>query len=177
MTDDRPARLDRATFDALYRRLERSLYNVVYRWVWSSEDAHEIVQEAFVRLWDMRARVRMDSVEPLVYRIAVNLASKRRRWKKRWDWLQRAPSPTLASAEHRADDALVRAVDDARVRAAVESLPEHERAVVMLVNFSELSYAQVAEALQIAPGTVGSRRNAALRRLRTALEEDHARAR
>ena len=58
--------LDSPTLERLYTRLERSLYNVVYRFLWTPEDSHDVVQEAFVRLWQMRARVRIESVEPRI---------------------------------------------------------------------------------------------------------------
>jgi hypothetical protein len=60
--------------EALYERLEKPVYNVVYRWVWNPEEARDIVQDTFVRLWRMRQRVEMATVEPLVYKIALNLA-------------------------------------------------------------------------------------------------------
>jgi DNA-directed RNA polymerase specialized sigma24 family protein len=63
--------MDADDLERLYTRLERRLANVVYRWVWSMDEAQEIVQEAFVRLWRMRARVDLRTVEPLVYRMSV----------------------------------------------------------------------------------------------------------
>ena len=48
-------------------------------------------------------------------------------------------------------------------------LPEKLRAVVVLCVFSEMSYQQVSETLGIPPGTVASRKNAALARLRAEL--------
>lgn len=164
--------LDRAALDALYRRLERRVYNVVFRWVWSAEDAREIVQESFVRLWDMRARVRMETVEPLLYQIAISQASKRRRWTRRWGWLRSNDTERPAELLP-ADDALGISAEATALRKAVDALPETERAVIMLVAFSELTYEDVGRTLGIAPGTVGSRRHSALARLRAALKERH----
>ena len=65
--------------ERLYARLERPLYNVAFRWVWKAEDAQEIVQEAFLRVWRMRQRVDVETVDALIYKIAINLASSRRR--------------------------------------------------------------------------------------------------
>jgi RNA polymerase sigma-70 factor, ECF subfamily len=167
---DPPAVLDEAALERLYVRLERRLYNVVYRWVWSAEDASEIVQEAFVRLWKMRDEVRMDSVEALVYRIAVNLASKRRRYKRIRSflgWVDEAGADPMASVDER----LGRAQRSLAVRSAVERLPERLRQPVMLCAFSGLPYKAVGEILGIPPGTVASRRNQALAILRDELRE------
>jgi RNA polymerase sigma-70 factor (ECF subfamily) len=167
---DAASGLDRQSFERLYGRLERPLYNVVYRWVWNAADAREIVQEAFVRLWDMRARVRPDTAERLVWRIALNLAASRRRSRKLWGWLglekaeahRSGPDASQSLADHERERA---------IRAAVEALPQKLREVVMLCELSSMSYAEVAETLSIPVGTVGSRRNAALERLRSALED------
>ena len=85
--------------EQLYARLERPLCNLVFRWVWSMDDAQDIVQDAFLRLWRMRERVNMNTVDPLIYKIALNLAASRRRSRKRWRWvtldvLRGATSPT-----------------------------------------------------------------------------------
>lgn len=162
-----PGQLDRAALEALYVELEPRLYNVVYRWLWEPEEAHEIVQETFVRLWRVRARVRLETVRPLVWRICTNLARKRRRWRRLRTFVglsegRRAPDPT-------AESLLLQAQRAQQVRDAVEALPGAQRQVVLLCHFSELSYREIAQVLQIPEGTVGSRRNAALARLREAL--------
>jgi len=160
-----PVGLDRAAFDALYARLERPLYNVVLRRLWQVQDSHEVVQEAFVRLWDMRHRVRMETVEPLVWRMALNLARNRARRRRLWGWwsTETDTTPDLRKSAPRALDDHARAL---QVRAAVEALPEKLRDVVMLCEFSGLSYAEVGRVLDIPVGTVGSRRNAGLAALR-----------
>ncbi len=166
--------LDQAGLEALYLRLEKPVYNVVYRWLWDPQDAHEVVQEAFVRLWRMRARVRTETVEPLVYKIALNLASKKLRWRRTWRFLSFERGGDEQYCDGQAADATIAARQRQRaVRAAVEALPERQRAVVMLCELSGLSYAQVAEALGIPEGTVASRRHTALKSLRRALGPRH----
>lgn len=159
--------------EALFVRLERPLYNVVYRWVWDRDEAAELVQEAFARLWQARARVRPDGAAAFVHRIAVNLAASRRRWRKIRTFL--APEDAPAPVGARPDEAALGAERAAAVRAALEALPEKLRRALVLCELSELSYAEVASVLEIPVGTVGSRRNAALARLREQLttKEQH----
>jgi len=157
--------------EALYARLEKPVYNVVYRWVWSTEDAAEIVQEAFVRLWAMRDRVRIASAEPLVYTIAINLARKRRRWRRLRSFVG-LETEQPASVEVALSD-LLDAERAQAVRAAVDALPEHLKSVMLLCHYSGLSYREVGEALAIPEGTVASRRHHALKRVRDALEDGH----
>lgn len=166
--------LDQAGLEALYARLEKPVYNVVYRWLWDAQDAHETVQEAFMRLWRMRARVRLETVEQLVFRIAVSLASRKLRWRRTWRFLAWERDDTaLPAGEVDADEALAAATRERAVRAAVLALPEKLRAVVMLCELSGLSYTQVATTLGIPEGMVASRRNAALAALRRSLGPRH----
>ena len=158
--------MNETDLERLYSRLEKPVYNVVYRWVWDREEARDLVQEAFVRLWKMRRRVVTETAEPLVYRIALNLARSKLRRRRilrfvTFDTLQEGPGEPgnqerdLAESERRS-----------RLHEAVLALPEELRQVITLCEFTELRYDQVAEALGIPEGTVGSRRNRALKRLR-----------
>ncbi len=161
--------LDEAAIERLYARLEAPLYNLAYRWLWNPEDAHDVVQEAFVRLWQMRQRVDMARVEPLVYRIAINLASNRRRRKRLWRWVSLEALRERAAGQPDAAVLLSDKQDRAALQAAIEALPEDKRRALLLCEFSAMSYAEVAEVLNIPPGTVASRRHHALKALRLSL--------
>ena len=158
-----------ADLEQLHARLEKPIYNVVYRWVWEPDEAQDIVQEAFVRLWRMRERVESSTAQPLVYRIALNLAASRRRWKKlrRWVPLDALTGESASGVD--AGEALSRSQTRARVRAAVLALPDDLRSVVLLCEFSDMSYEEIARVLRIPPGTVASRRHRALKLLRKRL--------
>jgi RNA polymerase sigma-70 factor (ECF subfamily) len=152
--------------EQLYARLEKPLYNVVFRWVWNLDDAQDIVQEAFARLWRMRARIDMDTVDALIYKIALNLAASRRRSNRVWRWVSLEALHEVRAPVRPADESLVAGEERARLRSAVEALPEDLRRVIMLCEYSELSYDEIAGVLSIPAGTVGSRRHRALRQLK-----------
>jgi len=161
--------------ERLYARLEKPLYNVVFRSVWRSDEAREVVQETFVRLWRMRERVELDTVEPLVYKIALNLVASRRRSRKIWRWVSLDALRDASSTGARPDESLAEGEERARLHEAVHALPEELRQVVVLCEFSDLSYDEIARVLSVPAGTVGSRRNRALRRLRESLSREAGR--
>lgn len=173
---------DRRDLESLYARLEKPLYNVVYRRLWNVEDAHDVVQESFVKLWSMRRKIVAETVEPLVYRIALNLARSRLRRKRilQFVTLDRTSGSTgdpprpveLASVAPDAEERLQAAERQARVRRAVEALPPDVRDVLLLSVFGELGYGEISQAVGVPEGTVGSRRNRALRLLRERLAEE-----
>jgi RNA polymerase sigma-70 factor (ECF subfamily) len=170
MADNREhAALDEAFMERLYVKLEKRVFNVVYRWVWSAAEAEDITQDAFMRVWGARDRVDVLTVEPLVYRTAINLASNRRRARRLWGWLGLESVDETPSATPPADDELASARSRQKVRAAIDALPDALRRVVLLSEYSELSHAEIGAILGIPSGTVGSRRNTALRKLEETL--------
>ena len=130
------------------------------------------MQEAFGRLWDMRARVDAARARPLVYRIALNLAASRRRWRRLRSFVgfEDERSDGLDTDSIPEADLLARERRHA-IATALERLPEALRRTLVLCELSELSYEEVAIVLQTRPGTVGSRRHAALAKLRPMLTE------
>ena len=155
-----------ALIEALYRRIEAPLTNVLYRWLWNRDDVREVVQDAFMRLWRMADQVDWSRAEPLVYRIALNLAANRRRRKKLLRWVSLDGEQDVSSEEGAAPDVLARQQEEQAVRRAVDSLSEKHRRVLILSSFAGLSYQQIAQALDISPGTVASRRSAAIAKVR-----------
>lgn len=158
-----------ADLEQLYARLERPLCNVVYRWLWNMDEAQDVAQDAFVRLWRMQDRVRLETADPLIYKIALNLAKSRRRSRAVWRWVSLEAVRDLSTSDRSADDMLALREEHTELRRAVDALPHDLRAVVVLSELSELSYAEIGQILGIPEGTVGSRRHRALRRLRAAL--------
>ena len=151
------------------RAIAEALYNVVYRLVWNREDATELVQETFVKLWNKRRRIRGDTVEALAYRIALNLARsllRRRNVRRRLGFGAEAEVDEVIVPRASSEDRALEAERALEVREAVAGLPTELRDVLLLTELSDLRYDQIAETLGIAEGTVGSRRNRALRRLR-----------
>jgi len=163
--------MDQLELERLYRRLEKPIYNVVYRWLWNAEDARDVVQEAFVRLWDTRARVDPSTAEPFVYRIALNLAASRLRRRKRWAWVPLESVRAALSAAH-PEELATGEEEQARVRAAVQGLPGDLRNVVLLCELTAMTYEQIGRVLSIPAGTVGSRRHRALEALRRKMETE-----
>lgn len=157
-----PPSLTRAMVEELYKRLERRVFNVVYRWLWNPDDAADVVHEAFAKLWAMRSRVQMATVEALLYRIAVNLAANRRRQRKMW---------SLVTLEGLRTEPVILDDTQRRVRAAVDALPERLRRVVLLAEFSGMTNKEIGVVLNIPEGTVASRRHHAFALLKTRLSD------
>lgn len=165
---------DRRALEALYLAHERGLYNAAYRYVWNRDDARDIVHDAFVRMWNKRDALDWDRAAGLAYRTVLGMAANRRRaafvrglFGHRHD----AAAGDERPAEGVADALLDEARLDAKVRSCIDALPERLRSVLVMCMFSEMDYAQIGAALGVPAGTVGSRRNDAIAKIRAMLEE------
>lgn len=157
--------VDEASWVALYRELEKPLYNVVYRWLWDRMESQDVVQEAFLRCWRARQGIRPEGFSAYVYRTALNLASNRRRSKRLWRLVSFDSLP-----EEPPDSAEGAPVLSREVQRAVDALPEQLKRVLFLSELAGMSYGEIAAVTGVEEGTVGSRRNRALALLRKRLE-------
>jgi RNA polymerase sigma-70 factor (ECF subfamily) len=160
---------DAAALDDLLRRFWHPLVAYVARLLGETEAAEDVVQRAFVRLWERGHSVPAgDDVRPFLYRMVRNLASNewRRRQTQR-SWLEEEsvlhPSSAMPSQGPEEDELA------AALAAAVERLPARRREVFVLSRYHSLSNAQIAEVLSIAPQTVANQLVSALRELRVML--------
>ena len=156
--------VDNAQWIDVYRRLEKPLYNVVYRVLWDAAESQDVVQDAFLRCWRRKNDIRADGFSALLYRTALNLARNRRRRVRLWRMVG------VAAIAEVPDESTRNAPISAAVRAAFNGLPEALRNVVLLTEIAGMTYPEVAAALGVAEGTVGSRRSRALALLREGLE-------
>jgi RNA polymerase sigma-70 factor, ECF subfamily len=129
--------------EQLYRDRYVGFRNALAPVVGSREQAHDIVQEAFARaLRDVRKLRRPESLAPWVWQIAMNLAL-RERGRRTMDELP-------------ADLSILEPGRDPALAAAIRSLPPQRRMVLFLRYYADFTYGEIAEALDIAEGTVGA---------------------
>jgi RNA polymerase sigma factor (sigma-70 family) len=142
--------------------------------------ADDLAAETFLTAFTMRHRY--DAERPQarawLYGIATNLVRRHRRTETRaYRALERAtaePGDSDGGSGHadRVADMVSAERMQPRLAAALAELPARDRDVLLLVAYGDLSYEEVAQALGIRAGTVGSRLNRARRRLRQALGGD-----
>lgn len=162
---------DREAFAELVVRYQRPIYNAAFWILRKAEDASDVTQDVFVRiaerLGEYDAQYRFFS---WIYRIAVNEALNRVRRNEREEPLDdevELPDTVRAGPERSASDA----EQTARIRAALMRLSTSDRTVITLRHFSELSYQEIGQVLDIDEKTVKSRLFEARQRLRQMLAD------
>ncbi|CEK18136.1 sigma-70 family RNA polymerase sigma factor [Chthonomonas calidirosea] len=171
---------DRRAFDVLVRMHEKRVYNLAYRLCGNYDEAGDITVEAFLRVYQAINSFRGDAnFSTWLYRIVTNVYLDRRKRQKNRKTLSleeyveleesqvtrqiEDPSPgpeELAEAQQRQE----------LLQKAIESLPEYQRAMIVLYHVDGLSYEEIAEVLSLPIGTVKSRLNRARLALREKLE-------
>jgi RNA polymerase sigma-70 factor (ECF subfamily) len=143
---------EREAFDRLVERYQRDVYRLCYRFVNNHEDAHDLAQESFVKAYKALDRFRGDSAfSTWLYRIAVNACLNFRAARK--PKAVELPE-ALEDARPRADQDLLSIEQSRRVRAAIQKLPEKQRATLILKTYHDLSHEEVAGVLGSTVGTV-----------------------
>ncbi|MBL8829415.1 MAG: sigma-70 family RNA polymerase sigma factor [Planctomycetaceae bacterium] len=154
-------------FDELVRRWQGPLARIVSRL--AGGDAQEdLCQEVFVKVYLARKRYRCDApFSTWLYRIAVNVA--RDRWRRQRGWLSFVDRLVTWSPEPSPDVRAAEAESHTAVRQAIDKLPLKQREALVLKHFGELTFPEVAQALNIPLSTAKSRVEAGLIELRREL--------
>lgn len=168
---------DLAAFDELVGMYEKKAYNLAYRMTGNHEDASDVAQEAFLRVFNSLGDFRGDaSFSTWLYRIVSNVC---------WDELRRRRRHFAASLDEPVateeggyvrqvmdhspgpEESLERKELQAVVQEGINELSPDHRFAVILRDIKGLSYEEIADILDCSLGTVKSRLN----RARNALKE------
>jgi RNA polymerase sigma-70 factor (ECF subfamily) len=163
---------DRNAYGELVRRHYPNVVNVVYRMCGDRGLAEDAAQEAFLRAW-----VNLPSFHPesplrnWLYRIAVNAALDVLR-RKTEEPVEEEKMQSMPDQAQGPEAALIQKEQAAFLQEAMKTLPEAARSVLVLREYGDLSYHEIAVVLDIPIGTVMSRLNYARTRLREVLKAE-----
>jgi RNA polymerase sigma-70 factor (ECF subfamily) len=167
-----------SAFRELVESHKRRLFTLAYDLLGNVQDAEDVSQEAFIKVYHSIGDFRGDSqLGSWMYRIVVNLCLNRRRKKALSEMELRssfedgevhAPTPAShpqANPEKMAEAEMIRA----HLRRALDALSEQQRAIFILRHDEDLPLAEIGKMLKISEGTVKSQLFRALRKLQEAL--------
>lgn len=171
-------------FDILVRRYSSRAYQIAYGVLGAREDAEEVAQDVFIRIYKALPKFRGDSeFTTWMYRIAMNLARNKYRYNKsrganRQISMQQTvdddDSRTLIQvAETRLNPDEEAELDEYQraIIREIDNLPQLYRDALVLRNVEEMSYEQIADVLGCKLGTIKSRIARAREELRRRLEQ------
>ena len=170
---------DAEAFGEIVRRWERRIFALTYGMLGREEDARDATQETFLAAFrNLRGFRGEAKVSSWLHRIAVNQCISRQRRSK-------VRSESALEDEQEVSIAASRSHSPARVaegrqetvavRRAINSLPIELRQVVVMKEFEELTFREIAEALDLPLSTVKSRLYTAMKQLQLRLRKFESR--
>ena len=159
---------DRSAFDVLVRRHQKGVWRVVRRYVKRDADAADVTQQVFVRAFKALGGFRgAASVRSWLYRIAINCSLS-------WIRDHRREEPTEIAEDSLtelpvAPGKIATSQDNAKLRAAIATLPPKQRLVLELRVFDDLSFKEVAELADCSENTAKVNFHYAVKKLRDIL--------
>ena len=177
----RVADRDEAAFDVLVERYQGRAYRLAWSLLRNAEDARDVSQEAFLRVYRTAGRFRGEArFSTWFYRILVNLCLDHRRRSRWWPRLLMRPdegSPETIlerqpSAGRDPSESLGREQTMTALWAAVDRLSPHQRAAILLHVQEELPTSQIAQILKCSEATVRVHLHRAVTALRKLVARD-----
>jgi RNA polymerase sigma-70 factor, ECF subfamily len=139
-----------AGFQHIYKRYAADVYRFSYWLCGNADDAKDITSETFVRIWTSESETRLETVKAYLFTIARNLYLHQQRNKHRHVSLTEQIADTTPLSEGNPDAC----AELERAMAAIRTLPEAERTVLLLRVQGELSYEEIATVTGLPISTV-----------------------
>jgi RNA polymerase sigma-70 factor (ECF subfamily) len=156
-----------ADFEELLARYRRPVLNFVYRLLGDATEAEDVAQEVFVRAYQHWSKFDPRRKVPTwLFALARNAAIDRLRYRQRHpvESLDSAPEPSTTSREVETREL------GEQIAAAIQLLPEDQRTAIVLAEYHDLSYAEIAEIMDCSVKSVESRLYRAKATLREKLQ-------
>ncbi|QNF35154.1 RNA polymerase sigma-70 factor [Adhaeribacter swui] len=156
--------------EALFRQFYAPLCKSLYRTLRDASFAEDIVQEVFLKVWEIRGTLQMDqAIQAYLYRSCYNAALnflKKQKSRTEIDMLD-AVLPDTDTAEKQ----ISLLETENQILQAIDALPPKTKLVFSMSRFEELSYKEIADRLDISIKSVEKHMGIALQRLRENLKE------
>jgi len=158
-------------FDSIFKKYNAKIFNYAYFLLKCKEDAENIVQEVFIKVWENRENIRKHSslssyLFAIAHNTSIDLFRKKIKDKEFKNFLLSRQEPIEDPAS--ADMEFREIENDARK--AVEKLTERQRQIYLMHREEGLSYHEIADKLNISVNTVENHMVATLRILRKQLK-------
>ncbi len=158
---------DRAAFEKLFKLYSERIYYFTIRYIKNKEEAEEITQEVFVRLWNRRFDLKTElSFSSYLFMIAKNAVIDLLRKRQKESSLNEEITPDVNAIAEKSNNSVEYKELNEIVKNSILQLPEKRRQIFLLSRNEGLTYKEIAEKLNISIKTVESHMRLALQQLK-----------
>lgn len=145
---------DQPAFEQLVLRHQGKVLNLIYRFTWNRQDAEDLAQEVFLKVWKYARTFRGRSAfSTWLYRLAVNTCLNYRQKKK----IETEPLPLLgefAAEANAAGAEILTRERESLLNKALNGLPVRQKMAIILAGFEGKSYEEIAAIMEISVSAV-----------------------
>jgi RNA polymerase sigma-70 factor (ECF subfamily) len=164
--------LDKANFEMLFRSHFSGLCFFAHKYVKDFEAAKEIVQDAFLSLWEKRETIDMDrQVKSYLTMIIHNKCTNYLRDNRKFDQNILHIENLAEVPEYDGADSMVEEELKNKIDTAIDELPEKCKQIFVMNRYENLKYQEIAVKLEISVKTVETQMSKALQHMRIRLAE------
>lgn len=155
-------------FNELYSRYGRLVFNLAYKWTRNINEAEEVTQEVFEKIWVRRNTyvMKKSKVSSWIYKICQNTAFDFLRRKKKTSYLDESQLDFLVDDNINLENEIEMHAIRQLLRNAIADLPKEQQEIIKLMYFEGKTQKEIAASLNIPLGTVKSRVKLAMTKLR-----------
>ena len=151
-------------YSSLFRANSKTVFNYIYYKFGNEEKAYDVVQEAFIKLWENCAKVSPEKAKSFVYTVANNLYLNLIKAEK---VRQKYAADSKKAISHESPEFLLEEQEyKEKLDRALASLPDNQRTVFLLSRIDGKKYAEIAEMEGVSVKAIEKRMHLALKTLR-----------
>lgn len=163
---------DKNAFQNCFHKFYRKLRVYAYTFVRDNEDAEEIVQQVFCRIWERKDQLRPEgSLQSFLYRSVYNESLSLLRHQKVRNTFQIYQTKHMENQDPDVSHQILASELSNHIQRAIAELPEQCRTIFQMSRFEQLKYQQIADVMNISIKTVENQMGKALKVLRIKLVE------
>ncbi|MCR8560232.1 RNA polymerase sigma-70 factor [Mucilaginibacter sp. BJC16-A38] len=163
---------DGRAFEKIFREYFKSLHAYAYTFMKDDEQAEEIVQNVFCRIWEKRDQLNPDgSIKAYLYRAVHNESVNYLKHQKTRTAFRVHYNNSEEQIGGEASEKVMTAELDGHIQQALNELPQQCRIIFQMSRFENLKYREIADQLNLSVKTVENQMGKALKVLRTKLAE------
>lgn len=161
---------DTNAFDDLYKKYSSRLFNFSVKYLKSTEEAEEVVQEVFLYIWDKRDGLKPEhSFNAYIFTIAYNIIKKYFLKKTRDNAFKDDLIYSLLDATNNLDTTIDYKFLLKKVELIIDALPNRRKEIFVKRKYHGLSIKEIAQELNISPNTVENQLAAAQKQIKNKL--------